>query len=169
MGAAPSEIYPLSLHDALPISGRAVQCGLDEVTATSGTVLVTYGDVPLLDPQTLRRLVAGHEEAAAAVTVLTARVPDPTGYGRILRSADGTEVEGIVEHKDATEDQRGIDEINSGIYAFDLEVLRGALERLGTDNAQGEMYLTDVLSIARADGRPVRDGHLRRDDGRGRQ
>src|SRR5690625_6463096 len=106
MGAAPSEIYPLSLHDALPISGRAVQCGLDEVTATSGTVLVTYGDVPLLDPQTLRRLVAGHEEAAAAVTVLTARVPDPTGYGRILRSADGTEVEGIVEHKDATEDQR---------------------------------------------------------------
>src|SRR5699024_933504 len=89
-------------------------------------------------------------------TVLTARVPDPTGYGRILRSADGTEVEGIVEHKDATEDQRGIDEINSGIYAFDLEVLRGALERLGTDNAQGEMYLTDVLSIARADGRPVR-------------
>src|SRR5690625_7855958 len=106
MGAAPSEIYPLSLHDALPISGRAVQCGLDEVTATSGTVLVTYGDVPLLDPQTLRRLVAGHEEAAAAVTVLTARVPDPTGYGRILRSADGTEDEGIVAPKDTTEDQR---------------------------------------------------------------
>ena len=143
-------------QDEIPGTGRAVQCGLDAVTATSGTVLVTYGDVPLLDPGTLRRLVAGHEEAAAAVTVLTARVPDPTGYGRILRSADGTEVEGIVEHKDATADQHAIDEINSGIYAFDLEVLRGALERIGTDNAQGEMYLTDVLSVARADGRSVR-------------
>ena len=143
-------------QDATPGTGRAVQCGLEKVSATSGTVLVTYGDVPLLSPQTLRRLVADHEEAAAAVTVLTARVPDPTGYGRILRSDDGAEVEGIVEHQDATEDQREIDEINSGIYAFDLEVLRGALDRIGTDNAQGEMYLTDVLSIARGDGRPVR-------------
>src|SRR5699024_11021294 len=130
-------------------TGRAVQCGLDQVTASSGTVLVTYGDVPLLDPATLRDLVASHEEAGAAVTVLTARAPDPTGYGRILRSDDGAEVLGIVEHKDADADQRAVDEINSGIYAFDLEVLRDALGRVDTDNAQGEMYLTDVLSIAR--------------------
>ena len=143
-------------QDEIPGTGRAVQCGLEQVVATEGTVLVTYGDVPLLDPATLRGLVAAHEAAAAAVTVLSARVPDPTGYGRILRSEDGSEVLGIVEHKDADESQRAIDEINSGIYAFDLAVLRDALSRIGTDNAQGEMYLTDVLSIARQDGRRVR-------------
>src|SRR5699024_8952018 len=130
-------------QDEIPGTGRAVQCGLEQVTAAEGTVLVTYGDVPLLDPATLRELVAAHEGAGAAATVLSARVPDPTGYGRILRSQDGTEA------------QRGIDEITSGIYACDLAVLRDALGRIGTDNAQGEMYLTDVLSIARGDGRSV--------------
>lgn len=143
-------------QDDVPGTGRAVQCGLDQVSATEGTVLVTYGDVPLLEPSTLRELVTAHEDAGAAVTVLTSRVPDPAGYGRILRSEDGSEVLGIVEHKDATAEQLAIDEINSGIYAFDLPVLRDALGRIGTDNAQGEMYLTDVLSIARADGRSVR-------------
>ncbi|GAA1491386.1 bifunctional UDP-N-acetylglucosamine diphosphorylase/glucosamine-1-phosphate N-acetyltransferase GlmU [Brachybacterium sacelli] len=143
-------------QDEIPGTGRAVQCGLEQVTASEGTVLVTYGDVPLLDPATLRELVGAHEDAGAAVTVLTARVPDPGGYGRILRSDDGTEVLGIVEHKDATDEQRGIDEINSGIYAFDVAVLRDALGRITSDNAQGELYLTDVLSIARADGRSVR-------------
>ena len=142
-------------QDEVPGTGRAVQCGLEQVSSSEGTVLVTYGDVPLLDPATLRELVSAHEDAGAAATVLSARVPDPTGYGRILRSEDGSEVLGIVEHKDATEEQRSIDEINSGIYAFDLAVLRDALGRIGTDNAQGEMYLTDVLSIARADGRSV--------------
>ncbi|WP_369832999.1 bifunctional UDP-N-acetylglucosamine diphosphorylase/glucosamine-1-phosphate N-acetyltransferase GlmU [Brachybacterium sp. YJGR34] len=143
-------------QDEIPGTGRAVQCGLEQVAAADGTVLVTYGDVPLLDPATLRELVGAHESAGAAVTVLTARVEDPTGYGRILRSEDGSEVLGIVEHKDASDSQRSIDEINSGIYAFDLAVLRDALGRIGTDNAQGEMYLTDVLSVARADGRSVR-------------
>ncbi|MGY5763582.1 bifunctional UDP-N-acetylglucosamine diphosphorylase/glucosamine-1-phosphate N-acetyltransferase GlmU [Brachybacterium sp. DNPG3] len=143
-------------QDEIPGTGRAVQCGLEKVAATEGTVLVTYGDVPLLEPAALRRLVAEHEENGAAATVLSARVEDPTGYGRILRSADGSEVLGIVEHKDATEEQLAIDEINSGIYAFDLAVLRDALGRIGTDNAQGEMYLTDVLAIAREDGRVVR-------------
>ncbi|MEE1649489.1 bifunctional UDP-N-acetylglucosamine diphosphorylase/glucosamine-1-phosphate N-acetyltransferase GlmU [Brachybacterium sp. J144] len=143
-------------QDDVPGTGRAVQCGLEKVAADSGTVLVTYGDVPLLEAATLRELVTAHEAASAAVTVLTARVGDPTGYGRILRSADGSEVLGIVEHKDATEAQRAIDEINSGIYAFDLAVLRDALSRVSTDNAQGEMYLTDVLEIARSDGRSVR-------------
>ena len=143
-------------QDEVPGTGRAVQCGLEQVSSSEGTVLVTYGDVPLLDPATLRELVSAHEDAGAAATVLSARVPDPTGYGRILRSEDGSEVLGIVEDRDASEAQRGIDEINSGIYAFDLAVLRDALGRIGTDNAQGEMYLTDVLSIARADGRSVR-------------
>lgn len=145
-------------QDAVPGTGRAVQCGLEHVTAVEGTVLVTYGDVPLLDTATLSGLVAEHEGAGNAVTVLTARIPDPTGYGRILRGGDGTDAEvlGIIEHKDATEDQRAIDEVNSGIYAFDLAVLRSALDRITTDNAQGEMYLTDVLAIARAGGGSVR-------------
>jgi bifunctional UDP-N-acetylglucosamine pyrophosphorylase/glucosamine-1-phosphate N-acetyltransferase len=86
--------------------------------------------------------------------VLTAVLDDATGYGRILRAEDGT-VSGIREHKDASEAERGIREINSGIYAFDAAVLRDALEQVTTDNAQGEMYLTDVLAIARAAGRRV--------------
>lgn len=143
-------------QDETPGTGRAVQCGLEQVDAAAGTVVVTYGDVPLLDAETLSRLVAEHEKSRSAVTVLTARVPDPTGYGRILRDASGEQVLGIVEHKDADDAQRAIDEVNSGIYAFDLAVLRSALARIGTDNAQGEMYLTDVLAIAREDGGAVR-------------
>lgn len=143
-------------QDEIPGTGRAVQCGLEHVTAEAGTVLVTYGDVPLLDTDTLAQLIAAHEDGRNAVTVLTARVPDPTGYGRILRDVTGTDVLGIVEHKDADEAQRGIDEVNSGIYAFDLAVLRSALSRVTADNAQGEVYLTDVLAIARADGGAVR-------------
>lgn len=142
-------------QDDVPGTGRAVQCGLEKVEATNGTVLVTYGDVPLLEGATLQALVAAHEETGSAVSVLTARLSDPTGYGRIVRSADGTQVEAIVEHKDATEAQRAITEINSGIYAFDLAVLRDALGQVSTDNAQGEMYLTDVLAIARAAGHRV--------------
>lgn len=142
-------------QDEVKGTGRAVACGLEALGgAPAGTVVVTYGDVPLLEPATLRDLVAEHEESAAAVTVLTAEVPDPTGYGRVLRDAAG-DVTGVVEHKDADEAQRAVLEINSGIYAFDAAVLTDALDRIGTDNAQGEMYLTDVLAIARADGRRV--------------
>ncbi|XVV04578.1 bifunctional UDP-N-acetylglucosamine diphosphorylase/glucosamine-1-phosphate N-acetyltransferase GlmU [Actinosynnema sp. CA-248983] len=136
-------------------TGHAVGCGLAELpTDLTGTVLVTYGDVPLLDAQTLNDLLVEHGNAGNAVTVLTAIVPDPTGYGRIVRNQAG-EVEGIVEQKDATPVQQSINEINSGVYAFDAEVLRDGLSRLSTDNAQGELYLTDVLSIARGDGKRV--------------
>ena len=83
--------------------------------------------------------------------MITATLPDPTGYGRILRDADGS-VSGIVEQKDATDEQLAITEINSGIYAFEAAVLRKALAQVGTDNAQGEKYLTDVLAIARTEG-----------------
>jgi bifunctional UDP-N-acetylglucosamine pyrophosphorylase/glucosamine-1-phosphate N-acetyltransferase len=142
-------------QDEVKGTGRAVACGLAALRdAPTGTVVVTYGDVPLLEPATLRELVARHEEAGAAVTVLTAEVADPTGYGRVLRDAAG-DVTGIVEHKDADAAQRAIHEINSGIYAFDACVLADALGRIGTDNAQGELYLTDVLAIARGDGRRV--------------
>ncbi|GAB2989727.1 bifunctional UDP-N-acetylglucosamine diphosphorylase/glucosamine-1-phosphate N-acetyltransferase GlmU [Saccharothrix stipae] len=136
-------------------TGHAVGCGLAELpTDLGGTVVVTYGDVPLLDADTLRGLLAEHGARGNAVTVLTAVVSDPTGYGRIVRSADGS-VQGIVEQKDATPEQLAISEINSGVYAFDAAVLRDGLSRLSTDNAQGELYLTDVLTIARGDGRRV--------------
>jgi bifunctional UDP-N-acetylglucosamine pyrophosphorylase/glucosamine-1-phosphate N-acetyltransferase len=135
-------------------TGHAVGCALATLPELSGTVVVSYGDVPLLTGETLRALVAAHEAAGRAVTVLTAEVADPTGYGRVLRDATGA-VEAIVEHKDATAEQRAVREINSGIYAFDAAVLRDGLSRLRTDNAQGELYLTDVLAIARGDGGAV--------------
>jgi bifunctional UDP-N-acetylglucosamine pyrophosphorylase / glucosamine-1-phosphate N-acetyltransferase len=136
-------------------TGHAVRCALDELPGgLGGTVLVTYGDVPLLDTATLSALLAEHSAAGNAVTVLSAEVDDPTGYGRIVRAADGS-VEAIVEQKDASAEQAAIREINSGVYAFDAEVLATALGRLSTDNAQGEQYLTDVLGIARDDGHRV--------------
>jgi len=136
-------------------TGHAMQCALRELPSElQGTIVVTYADVPLLDTDTLQALLAGHEDRGAAVTVLTTDLGDPTGYGRVLRGNDG-EVLGIVEHKDATPAQLAVSEVNSGVYAFDAGILRTALGRLTTDNAQGELYLTDVLRDARADGHPV--------------
>ncbi|WP_396897423.1 bifunctional UDP-N-acetylglucosamine diphosphorylase/glucosamine-1-phosphate N-acetyltransferase GlmU [Nesterenkonia ebinurensis] len=141
----------LADQDEIPGTGRAVECGLEALAAAgapaaSGTVVVTYGDVPLLTPELLGELVAEHQATGNAVTVLTTELQDPSGYGRILRAGD--EVTGIVEHKEATEQQRRIREINSGIYAFDAATLTEALAQITTENAQGEKYLTDVLSIA---------------------
>ncbi|GAB94000.1 bifunctional UDP-N-acetylglucosamine pyrophosphorylase/glucosamine-1-phosphate N-acetyltransferase [Kineosphaera limosa] len=142
-------------QDEVKGTGRATECGLEALPADlSGTVLVTYGDVPLLTTTALQELVVAHEQTASAVTVMTARVPDPTGYGRVLRDETG-QVVGIVEQKDADEAQRAIDEINSGIYAFDAALLRSALAQVGTDNAQGEKYLTDVVGVAHREGRRV--------------
>jgi bifunctional UDP-N-acetylglucosamine pyrophosphorylase / glucosamine-1-phosphate N-acetyltransferase len=136
-------------------TGHALACALSALPdPLTGTVLVSYGDVPLLEPDTLRELLAEHGARRAAVTVLTAVVDDPTGYGRMLRDPDG-QVTGIVEHKDASDAQREIREINSGVYAFDATVLVDALGKLSTNNAQGELYLTDVLAIARREGRVV--------------
>jgi len=149
-------------QDDVKGTGRAVACGLAVLPDDlAGTVVVTYGDVPLLSAPTLEALVEAHRQAKAGATVLTARVPDPTGYGRVLRDGTGA-VLGIVEHRDATADQLAVDEVNSGIYAFEADVLRAALDRLSPDNSQGEMYLTDVLGIARAGGEVVEA--LRTDD-----
>jgi bifunctional UDP-N-acetylglucosamine pyrophosphorylase / glucosamine-1-phosphate N-acetyltransferase len=146
-------------QDEVPGTGRATECALEHLPSDlSGTVLVTYGDVPLLAGETLHALVEEHTTTRSAVTVITAHLDDPTGYGRILRDDDGS-VAGIVEQKDASEEQRSIREINSGIYAFDAAVLKDALEHVGTDNAQGEKYLTDVLAIARTQGGRV-SAHL---------
>ncbi len=134
-------------------TGHAVQCGLAGLTELVGEVVVTYGDVPLLTGDTLSDLVAEHRVSANALTVLTAVVDDPTGYGRIVR--EGGDVARIVEQRDATDEERQIREINSGIYVFDADVLRGGLAELTTDNEQGELYLTDVLRYAKARGARV--------------
>ncbi|MEU7858836.1 bifunctional UDP-N-acetylglucosamine diphosphorylase/glucosamine-1-phosphate N-acetyltransferase GlmU [Nonomuraea sp. NPDC049141] len=135
-------------------TGHAVRTVLEELGTIAGTVLVTYGDVPLLRTQTLAGLLERHTGDGNAVTVLTAEVPDPTGYGRIIRDPGGAVLE-IVEEKDATPEQRVIKEMNSGIYAFDGLLLADAVKRVSTDNAQGEEYLTDVLSILREEGHRV--------------
>lgn len=132
-------------------TGHAVRMALEQTGALNGTVVVTNGDHPLLRGETLRALVRTHESEGNAATVLTTEMPDATGYGRMVRAADGG-VEAIVEHKDATEAQRAISEINVGMYAFDGALLADALKRVTTDNAGGEEYLTDVVAIVRADG-----------------
>ncbi|MFF0816085.1 bifunctional UDP-N-acetylglucosamine diphosphorylase/glucosamine-1-phosphate N-acetyltransferase GlmU [Rhodococcus sp. NPDC003318] len=138
-------------------TGDAVACGLAALPVDfDGTVVVTSADVPLLDGHTLRGLLDEHrsEPTPAGVTVLTFVPADPNGYGRIVRDAAG-EVTEIVEHADATPEQVAITEVNSGVYAFDTQVLRDALTKLDTHNAQRELYLTDVLKIARELGRDV--------------
>ncbi len=135
-------------------TGHAVRTVLETVGAIVGTVLVTYGDTPLLTTQTLGGLLERHAADGNAVTVLTAHVPDPTGYGRIVRDATGAVLE-IAEEKDASPEQRAITEMNSGVYAFDGLLLADAVKRVVAANAQGEEYLTDVLSILRADGHRV--------------
>jgi bifunctional UDP-N-acetylglucosamine pyrophosphorylase / glucosamine-1-phosphate N-acetyltransferase len=136
-------------------TGHAVSCGVARLPGDlEGTVLVSYGDVPLLDAATLRALQAEHASGDYAVTVLTAELDDPSGYGRIVRD-DANQVTAIVEHRDASLDQLAINEVNSGVYAFDLAFLREALGRLTTHNAQGELYLTDVVAMAADEQRGV--------------
>ncbi|BAF54020.1 bifunctional UDP-N-acetylglucosamine diphosphorylase/glucosamine-1-phosphate N-acetyltransferase GlmU [Corynebacterium glutamicum] len=136
-------------------TGHAVQCAMDQLDGFEGTIIVTNGDVPLLTDHTLSALLDAHVEVPTAVTVLTMRLDDPTGYGRIVRNEEG-EVTAIVEQKDASAEIQAIDEVNSGVFAFDAAILRSALAELKSDNAQGELYLTDVLGIARGEGHPVR-------------
>jgi bifunctional UDP-N-acetylglucosamine pyrophosphorylase/glucosamine-1-phosphate N-acetyltransferase len=143
-------------QDDVPGTGRAVECALASLPPDlDGTVLVTYGDVPLLTSETLLSLLDAHAATSAAVTLVTARLADPAGYGRVLRGPDGG-VSAIVEQQDATSEQLGVAEVNSGLYAFDLAVLRGTLAAVGTHNAQDEKYLTDVVGIAHERGLTVR-------------
>ena len=142
-------------QDEVPGTGRAVACGLASLPADlAGPVVVTSGDVPLLDTATLADLLAQHVRRGDAVTLLTTVLDDPTGYGRVVREDDGPDspVSAIVEQRDASPEQRAITEINAGVYVFDAAHLRRALTTLGTDNDQGEVYLTDVVAHARAEG-----------------
>ena len=117
-----------------------------------GTVLVVCGDTPLLTARTLGALLDRHAQSGAQVTVLSMRLADPKGYGRIVRTRDGQGIERIVEDKDATPAEKAIDEVNSGIYAFDHGALKGVLSSLTANNAQGEYYLTDTVSLLQARG-----------------
>ena len=132
-------------------TGHAVRTVIESEGVISGTVVVLFSDTPMLRGETLVSLVAEHQAADAAVTVLTARAPDPKGYGRILRAADGT-ITGIVEEADATDEQRALTEISSGMFAFNGELLADAVKRIPAARATGEEYLTEVPAILRADG-----------------
>jgi len=133
-------------------TGHACMMAEPALEEFAGTLLVVCGDTPLLTARTLHELLETHAASGAAVTVLSMRLPDPTGYGRIVRTADGAGIERIVEEKDATPAQRAIDEVNSGIYAFDHPALAGVLSRLTAANSQGEYYLTDTVSLLQARG-----------------
>ena len=165
-------------QDEVPGTGRAVQCALVALDAKAhalaasrgvpdgeegrglgdgleGPVVVTAGDTPLLDGGTLAQLLAVLVADGNAVTLLTTELADATGYGRVVRDGSG-DVARIVEHKDASADELAIREINASIYVFDAAVLRRGLAGLDRENAQGEVYLTDVVAAARAEGGAVR-------------
>ncbi len=132
-------------------TGHAVLMAGPALAGFEGTLLVVCGDTPLLRASTLDALLEGHQQSGAAVTVLSMRLPDPKGYGRIVRG-EGHAIRSIVEDRDATPEQRAIDEVNSGIYAFRYPALERALAQLTAHNAQGEYYLTDTVSILQREG-----------------
>jgi UDP-N-acetylglucosamine diphosphorylase/glucosamine-1-phosphate N-acetyltransferase len=136
-------------------TGHAVLCAAPLLDGFTGDVAVLAGDAPLIRGETLRRMMARHREAEAAVTVLTAILDDPAGYGRVVRDPVDGRVVAIVEDKDCTAEQRRIAEINSSMYAFSYPFLSDALGRIGNRNRQGEYYLTDTVALAFDEGRTV--------------
>mgnify|MGYP002330382667 CR=1 FL=1 len=161
VGHAREQVIPLVEGDTQVVvqevqngtAGAVLACA-DAFAGFDGSLSVLTGDCPLIKPETIARLAQVRDENNAAVVVLTMKLDDPTGYGRIIRDADG-QVERIVEQKDATPDEAAVNECNSGFYCFDARALFDALGQVDDDNAQGEFYLTDVLAICRAAGRPV--------------
>jgi bifunctional UDP-N-acetylglucosamine pyrophosphorylase/glucosamine-1-phosphate N-acetyltransferase len=134
-------------------TGHAVEVALATLGELTGTVVVLPGDTPLITAATLQALVDRHEADGAATTLLSAVVDDATGYGRVVRDERG--VRAVVEHKDADAATLEVREINTSVYAFEGAALRASLSELTTDNAQGELYLTDVVGLHREAGRPV--------------
>jgi bifunctional UDP-N-acetylglucosamine pyrophosphorylase/glucosamine-1-phosphate N-acetyltransferase len=142
-------------QDEIPGTGRAVEQAIGALpSAFTGDVMIVSGDVPLLDAATLTGLLEAHRAGRSAATLLSAIFDDATGYGRIVRSADGS-VDRIVEQKDASDEELGIREVNSGSYIFHLVPLREQLARVDTRNAQGEKYITDVIGLLRQSGAEV--------------
>lgn len=135
-------------------TAHAVMQAEAHLASKKGTTLVVCGDTPLIKAETMEALLKQHETQGAKASVLTATVEDPTGYGRIIRNAEGF-VEKIVEHKDATDEEKKVKEINTGTYCFDNEALFSALKKVSNDNAQGEYYLPDVIEILKSQGEIV--------------
>ncbi|MHB9093169.1 MAG: sugar phosphate nucleotidyltransferase, partial [Eubacteriales bacterium] len=135
-------------------TGHAVMQAEPLLSGFEGSILILCGDTPLITSNTLKELMLTHTAAGNSVTVLTALMDDPTGYGRLVRDAAG-EVKEIVEHKDASPQQLEIYEINTGIYCFDGPKLFGALKVISPANAQGEYYLTDVLAVLKNNGERI--------------
>jgi bifunctional UDP-N-acetylglucosamine pyrophosphorylase/glucosamine-1-phosphate N-acetyltransferase len=144
-----SETHPAAIiaeQDEIPGTGRAVECGLAALPdGFSGLVVVTSGDVPLLEAATIEAMIETHLAGGFSASVLSTFLDNPHGYGRILRSNDGEFLQ-IVEQKDASKQQAEINEVNAGVYVFDAVLLRDALTRVGSHNAQGEKYLTDAAA-----------------------
>jgi bifunctional UDP-N-acetylglucosamine pyrophosphorylase/glucosamine-1-phosphate N-acetyltransferase len=135
-------------------TGHAVMQAASMLEGKEGTTVVLCGDTPLLTAETIDQLLTCHDKEKAKATILTAVASDPTGYGRVIRNKEGL-VERIVEHKDATEEERGVTEINTGTYCFDNVALFEALQKVGNDNVQGEYYLPDVIEILQKGGETI--------------
>ena len=131
-------------------TGHAVKCAKDFL-GKEGQTMILFGDTPLITAETLKRLLDYHTKHQDAVTVLSAKIDDPTGYGRIIRDAEGNFVKSV-EHKDASEEELASHEINSGMYLFDTAQLKAALDQIKPNNAQGEYYLPDTLTIIKEKG-----------------
>ncbi|NOX79682.1 MAG: bifunctional N-acetylglucosamine-1-phosphate uridyltransferase/glucosamine-1-phosphate acetyltransferase [Deltaproteobacteria bacterium] len=134
-------------------TGHAVLCA-EQACAGAGTIMILCGDTPLIRPETLDAMIRQHRSTDAGVTLMTTVLTDPSGYGRIINSEQG-EVLAIVEQKDASAEQLRLKEINAGIYLVERAFLFSALKEVGTDNSQGEVYLTDIVAIANRQGRKV--------------
>jgi bifunctional UDP-N-acetylglucosamine pyrophosphorylase/glucosamine-1-phosphate N-acetyltransferase len=144
-------------------TGHAVLQAGPLIAGEDGSTLVICGDTPLITPETIEAMMGLHEREGAAATVLTAIVPDPAGYGRVVRGTDGSVLR-IVEHKDCTAEEAQIREINTGTYCFDNRLLFEALAEVKNDNAQGEYYLTDVIGILQRQGRRIAASVLEQPD-----
>lgn len=135
-------------------TGHAVKCALPLISDFNGEVIITCGDAPLVSPQCFRNLIQARRRTRSSAVVATMELEDPKHYGRITRDQDGN-VMGIVEFKDATDEEKRIREVNTGTYCFQSHWLRESVDKLNADNAQGEYYLTDTISNLLDDGRRV--------------
>ena len=143
-----------AVQEAPQGTGHAARVGLEALGPVQGVVLVLFGDTPLIETDTLYRMLDAHRAAQAGATILTALLHDAAGYGRVVRGANDT-VERIVEENDATEAERRIQEINGGVYVFDAALLTQMLAKIDRENVQGEYYLTDVIRLLRSQDVPV--------------
>ncbi|MGV3667487.1 MAG: sugar phosphate nucleotidyltransferase [Leptospira bouyouniensis] len=136
-------------------TGHAVISAEKQLAPYTGYTIVACGDAPLISPSSFSNLIEHHKSNGYVATVLSAKMENPTGYGRIIRSSDDGSLLRIVEEKDANPEEKAVNEVNTGTYCFNTEDLFGALKQIGNNNAQKEYYLTDVIKIFRNEGKKV--------------